>query len=70
MQRVMLYDQILLKMAGIRLIVIVCVLLMYSDNFTKFFTEVFLMHLDYLHSNEAVTLNKMPQNQILTFLFS
>ena len=36
MQRVMLYDQILLKMAGIRLIVIVCVLLMYSDSITEF----------------------------------
>ena len=37
LQHVMPYNQILLKMAGIRLIFILCVLLMFSDKISEFF---------------------------------
>ena len=51
----MLYNHILLKMAGIRLIDILCVLLMFSDKISEIFFAVFLTHLEHLHLKEAVT---------------
>ena len=46
-------------MAGIRLIVILCVLLISSDGISEIFFTVLLMHLEYLHSKEAVTANNV-----------
>ena len=56
-------------MAGIRLIVILCVLLISSDSISEFFFTVFLMHLEYLHSKQSVTSNNVLYYPNSTFPF-
>ena len=57
-------------MAGIRLIVILCVLLIFSDSISECFFTVFLMHLECLHSKESVTANNVLYHPISAFPFS
>ena len=56
-------------MAGIRLIVILCVLLVSSDSNSEIFFTVLLMHVEYLHSKEAVTATNLLNIQIQCFSF-
>ena len=46
-------------MAGIRLIVVLCLVLMSYDSISEHFFTVFLMHLEYFHLKEAVTANNV-----------